>query len=101
MLGTLLGLNNCTTNPATGKKSFTAFMSREDEVRIGTEEHPRLIKEFGGIKVDGHSIATFRDIEIRDIALHPGAYGMLFSASAGGSERVDQVRCENVIIDGL
>ena len=58
-------------------------------------------KQFGGIKVDGHSIATFRDIEIRDIALHPGAYGMLFSASAGGSERVDQVRCENVIIDGL
>ena len=49
MLGTLLGLNNCTTNPATGKKSFTAFMSREDEIRIGTEEHPRLIKEFGGI----------------------------------------------------
>ena len=58
-------------------------------------------KQFGGIKVDGHSIATFRDIEIRDIALHPGSYGMLFSASAGGSERVDQIRCENVIIDGV
>jgi len=26
---------------------------------------------------------------------------MLFSASAGGSERVDQIRCENVIIDGV
>ena len=58
-------------------------------------------KQFGGIKVDGHSIGTFRDIEIRDLPLHPGCYGMLFSASAGGSERVDQVRCENVIIDGL
>ncbi len=58
-------------------------------------------KQFGGIKVDGHSIATFRDIEIRDFPLQAGAYGMLFSASAGGSERVDQVRCENIIIDGL
>ena len=58
-------------------------------------------KQFGGIKVDGHSIATFRDIEIRDIALGAGSYGMLFSASAGGSERVDQVRCENIIIDGV
>ena len=57
--------------------------------------------QFGAIKVDGHSIATFRDIEIRDIALEGGAYGMLFSASAGGSERVDQIRCENVIIDGV
>ena len=58
-------------------------------------------KQFGGIKVDGHSIATFRDIEIRDIATDAGSYGMLFSASAGGSERVDQVRCENIIIDGV
>ena len=58
-------------------------------------------KQFGGIKVDGHSIATFRDIEIRDIPLQAGVYGMLFSASAGGSERVDQIRCENVIIDGV
>ena len=58
-------------------------------------------KQFGGIKVDGHSIGTFRDIEIRDIAVDAGSYGMLFSASAGGSERVDQVRCENVIIDGV
>ena len=58
-------------------------------------------KQFGGIKVDGHSIGTFRDIEIRDLPLQAGCYGMLFSASAGGSERVDQVRCENIIIDGL
>ena len=57
--------------------------------------------QFGGIKVDGHSIATFRDIEIRDIANEGGSFGMLFSASAGGSERVDQIRCENVIIDGV
>ena len=57
--------------------------------------------QFGGIKVDGHSIATFRDIEIRDIVTEGGSFGMLFSASAGGSERVDQIRCENVLIDGV
>ena len=56
--------------------------------------------QFGGIKMDGHSISTFRDIEIRDIVTEGGSFGMLFSASAGGSERVDQIRCENVIIDG-
>ena len=56
--------------------------------------------QFGGIKVDGHSISTFRDIEIRHIQNYAGSFGMLFSASAGGSERVDQVRCENVLIDG-
>ena len=56
--------------------------------------------QFGGIKMDGHSISTFRDIEIRDIQNYAGSFGMLFSASAGGSERVDQVRCENVLIDG-
>ena len=57
--------------------------------------------QFGGIKLDGHSISTFRDIEIRDIQNYAGSFGMLFSASAGGSERVDQIRCENVIIDGV
>ena len=56
--------------------------------------------QFGGIKMDGHSISTFRDIEIRDIVNEGGSFGMLFSASAGGSERVDQIRCENVLIDG-
>ena len=56
--------------------------------------------QFGGIKMDGHSISTFRDIEIRNFPLEGGCYGMLFSASAGGSERVDQIRCENVLIDG-
>ena len=58
-------------------------------------------RQFGGIKMDGHSISTFRDIEIRDIVNEGGSFGMLFSASAGGSERVDQIRCENVIIDGV
>ena len=38
----------CSTNPATGKQSFTAFMSREKEAEIGAEEHPKILKELGG-----------------------------------------------------
>ncbi len=38
----------CTVNPATGEQSFTAFMSPEDEKRIGAEEHPKILKQFGG-----------------------------------------------------
>ncbi len=38
----------CTTNPATGRQSFTAFMSRADEIEVGRREHPKILKEFGG-----------------------------------------------------
>lgn len=41
-------LFGCSTNPATGDQSFTAFMSAKDEARVGAEEHPKLLKEFGG-----------------------------------------------------
>lgn len=44
----LLGLSACSTNPATGEQSFTAFMSPEDELRIGREQHPKILEEFGG-----------------------------------------------------
>ena len=44
----LLGLGGCSTNPATGEQSFTAFMSPQEEVRIGAEQHPRILQEFGG-----------------------------------------------------
>ena len=38
----------CSTNPATGEQSFTAFMSEADEARVGAEEHPKLVKDSGG-----------------------------------------------------
>ncbi len=41
-------LPGCTTNPATGDQSFTAFMSPEDEARIGAEEDKKITKELGG-----------------------------------------------------
>jgi len=41
-------LSGCSTNPATGEQSFTAFMSPESERSLGAKEHPKLVKAFGG-----------------------------------------------------
>ncbi|MEP4378423.1 MAG: M48 family metalloprotease [Alphaproteobacteria bacterium] len=43
-----LFLAACSVNPATGERNFTAFMSPEDELKIGREEHPKIIQQFGG-----------------------------------------------------
>ncbi len=45
---TLFGVAACSTNPATGRRSFTAFMGADDEKRLGAREHPKLVKQFGG-----------------------------------------------------
>ena len=47
----------CTTNPATGQSSFTAFMSPEDEKRVGAQEHPKLVQQFGGDYADSNLAA--------------------------------------------
>ncbi|MCZ6720207.1 MAG: M48 family metalloprotease [Proteobacteria bacterium] len=51
--GLVFGLSGCTTNPVTGGQSFTPFMSPADEKRIGAEEHPKLLAEFGGAYEEG------------------------------------------------
>lgn len=43
-----LWAGGCSTNPATGGRSFTAFMSPEREREIGREQHPQIVREFGG-----------------------------------------------------
>jgi predicted Zn-dependent protease len=35
-------------NPATGEQNFTPFMSPQQEIQIGAEEHPKMVKQFGG-----------------------------------------------------
>ncbi len=45
-------LAGCSVNPATGERDFTAFMSPEDELRVGAEEHPKILKEMGGAYAD-------------------------------------------------
>jgi predicted Zn-dependent protease len=47
-LGLAPALGACSTNPATGRQSFTGFMSESDEIEIGREQHPQITKEFGG-----------------------------------------------------
>ncbi len=42
-----LSLTGCSSNPATGGKDI-AFMSKDDEKRIGDENHPMILKQFGG-----------------------------------------------------
>lgn len=52
LLSALLAVAACSANPATGEQSFTAFMSPEREKEVGREEHPKIIKSFGGVYDD-------------------------------------------------
>ena len=45
-------LAGCSVNPATGDRSFTGFMSPEDEARVGREQHPLIVRAFGGVYAD-------------------------------------------------
>lgn len=44
---TLIGVNACSTNPATGKSQFAGLMSPQQENQIGSEEHQKIMAEFG------------------------------------------------------
>ena len=37
-----------TTNPATQRTSFTGAYSPDDDIRLGREQHPKLLEAFGG-----------------------------------------------------
>ncbi len=52
LIAPLLGVGACSVNPATGKQSFTAFMSPQKEKEIGAQEHPKIIEQFGGVYDD-------------------------------------------------
>ena len=41
-------LLGCAQNQATGRNQFTAFVSAADEQRIGRDEHPKVLEQFGG-----------------------------------------------------
>lgn len=41
-------LAGCAKNPATGGTAFTGGLSQAQEIRMGRENHPKIIKEFGG-----------------------------------------------------
>jgi len=69
VLPALLLLAACSANPATGKQSFTAFMSPEKERQVGAEEHPKILKQFGGAFSDQSWNAYVRDIGV-ELASH-------------------------------
>ena len=47
--GILAGaLSGCARNPATGGTTFTGGLSQSEEIKMGRENHPKIIKEFGG-----------------------------------------------------
>ena len=48
LMTAFFGLAGCSTNPATGRQSFTAFMSQKKEAEVGAEEHPKILGQFGG-----------------------------------------------------
>src|SRR5690606_26913181 len=43
-----------TTNPATGKREFTPFMSPAQEIQVGQENHPQVVAENGGVYDDAN-----------------------------------------------
>ena len=59
----IISLGGCSTNPATGQQSFTAFMSKERESAIGAEEHPKILKELGGAYMRSRSALISRVLD--------------------------------------
>jgi predicted Zn-dependent protease len=57
---TAVALSGCSTNPATGSQSFTAFMSPEKEVEVGRDEHPKILKQYGG-ELDDPKLRAYVD----------------------------------------
>ncbi len=55
-----LVLAGCSVNPATGQQDFAPFMSPAEELRVGAQEHPKILKEFGGA-YDDPDLAAYVD----------------------------------------
>ena len=52
VLAVMTGLQACTVNPATGQRSFTAFMSPDQERRVGRQQDPMIREQLGGRYAD-------------------------------------------------
>ena len=48
----LVGAAGCTTNPATGEREFTPFLSPAQERQAGEQQHPAVLAQFGGAYED-------------------------------------------------
>ncbi len=63
------GAAGCTTNPATGGPSFTAFMSPAQEKHVAAEQHPKRVREFGG-SYDNPEVAAHVERVGQSLATH-------------------------------
>ncbi|MBC8337862.1 MAG: M48 family metalloprotease [Rhodospirillales bacterium] len=88
LLPLLAVLAGCAVNPVTGKQSFTAFMSREDEIRIGAQEHPKLIKEFGGAYTDTKLRAYIKRTGLK-LASHADGSGLVYTFTLLNDDKVN------------
>src|SRR5690242_1174262 len=52
-----LALGSCEVNPATGRSGFS-LMSASQEQQVGSEEHPKLVAEFGG-EIDNAEVKQY------------------------------------------
>jgi predicted Zn-dependent protease len=49
LAGCACGLTGCvSTNAATGRSSFTGGVSPKDDMKLGAQEHPKMLEAFGG-----------------------------------------------------
>jgi predicted Zn-dependent protease len=83
-----LALKGCTTNPATGQQSFTAFMSPQEEQRVGAEEHPKLVAEMGG-EYDDPALAAYVDRVGQSLARFTEIPGQRYTFTIIDSEDVN------------
>ncbi|MCD8497782.1 MAG: M48 family metalloprotease [Alphaproteobacteria bacterium] len=49
----LLFLESCSVNPATGRQQFTGLMSPAQENQVGSSEHEKILQEFGAYTENG------------------------------------------------
>lgn len=67
MMGVLVPMWGCTTNPTTGKSQFN-MLSREQEIQIGTENTPAMVQEHGGVVANADLQAYVREIGMKLVA---------------------------------
>jgi len=70
----------CTTNPATGRAQFTAFMPEGQAKALGVQENPKILASFGGAYDDPELQAYIDEIgaEIAAVSERPD-YGYSFT----------------------
>jgi len=81
-------LTACAVNPATGERSFTAFMSPAEELRVGREQHPKIMKEFSGA-IDHAKVAAYVNAVGQQLARHSDLPNLKFTFTVLDSDVIN------------